>query len=362
MQSQLPLDAGRPRRVLIVRMGAMGDVLHAMPAVAALRERHPDWFVGWVIEPRWLPLLQGAGGSVERGAAMPLIDRAYLAAARDWKRRPLSRETLGEIALLRREMLAERFDLCVDMQGLIRTAVMGKMAEAGRFVGRAKPREMPARWFYGLRVNTSASHVIEQGCELLGAAVGEVLQPAPVPLPVDEVAEASCEALLAQVLPAGGPFVLLAPTAGWGAKMWPAERYGAVAAELGRAGYRVLVNAASMSDTAAESVVQASGGHAVAFPCSVAQMIALVRRTALLIAGDSGPLHLAAALGKPVVGLYGPTEPARTGPYGTRSRVLRHAVSRTDHTRHSDTEEGLMQITVDEVVGAALELLRGEKG
>jgi heptosyltransferase-1 len=90
----------------------------------------------------------------------------------------------------------------------------------------------------------------------------------------------------------------------------------------------------------------------------MAELIALVRRAALVIAGDTGPLHLAAALGRPVVGLYGPTDPARTGPYATQSRVLRHAESQTDHSRRTDTEEGLMQITVDEVAGAALELLR----
>jgi len=334
-------------------MGAMGDVLHAMPAVTALRERHPDWFIGWVIEPRWLPLLR-ADGSVARGAAMPLVDRTYLAAARDWKRRPVSRETLGSIATLGREMRAEHFDLCVDMQGLIRTAVVGRMAGARRFVGRARPREAPARWLYGQRVGVAAPHVIEQGCELLRAAVGEALSPATVKLPADEAAETACDALLA----GGEPFVLLAPTAGWGAKEWPAERYGAVAAELSRAGFRVLVNASSSEDATARAVVQASGGVAGVAPCTMPELIALVRRAALVIAGDTGPLHLAAAMGRPVVGLYGPTDPARTGPYGTRSRVLRHAESETDHSRHARTEAGLMQITVDEVVGAALELLR----
>jgi heptosyltransferase-1 len=355
------VDAGRPLRVLIVRVGAMGDVLHAMPAVAALRERHPEWFIGWAVEPQWLPLLQASSSSSVRGAAMPLIDRAYLAATRAWKRRPLSRETLREIFSLRRELREERFDVCVDMQGSIRSAVIGRMAGATRFAGPAKPREAPARWLFEQRVGVAAPHVIEQGCELLGAAVGEVLRPAAVSLPEDEFAEASCSALLASALDGEERFVLLAPTAGWGAKQWPAERYGAVAAELGRAGYGVLVNATSMEDASAAAVVLASDGAAAALPCSMAEMIALVRRASLVIAGDTGPLHLAAALGRPVVGLYGPTDPARNGPYGTRSRVLRHAASVTDHSRHASTEEGLMQITVDEVVAAALELL-GEQG
>jgi heptosyltransferase-1 len=112
-------------------------------------------------------------------------------------------------------------------------------------------------------------------------------------------------------------------------------------------------------------VVEASGGAATLVPCSVGQMIALVRRAGVVIAGDTGPLHLAAALERPVVGLFGPTDPARNGPYGawndphgTRARVLRHSSSRLDHSRHQETEAGLMQISTEEVVEAALELLR----
>lgn len=335
-------------------MGAMGDVLHAMPAVTALRELRPDASIGWVIEPRWLPLLRTSDADT-RGDAMPLVDTTYLAASREWKRHPLSPETLASIAVLKRVLCAEHFDLCVDMQGLIRTAVVGKMAGAQKFVGRAMPREAPARWLYGERVQTTAPHVIEQGCELLGAAAGAALKPASIRLPVDEAAEAS----LTKKLGGDAPFVFLAPTAGWGAKEWPASRYGAVASELARAGFRVLVNASSHEDATAQAVVQASGGAASAIPCTMPELIALARRTALVIAGDTGPLHLGAAFGRPVVGLYGPTDPARTGPYATQSRVLRHASSETNHSRHSSTEAGLMQITVDEVVEAAFELLRG---
>jgi heptosyltransferase-1 len=152
-------------------------------------------------------------------------------------------------------------------------------------------------------------------------------------------------------------FAMIAPTAGWGAKRWPAERYGAVAAALVRAGFPTLVNADSPKDEAGIRVVEASGGAATLVPCTVGQMIALVRRAGVVIAGDTGPLHLAAALERPVVGLFGPTDPARNGPYGTPSRVLRHGSSRVDHSRHVETEEGLMQITTEEVVEAALELL-----
>src|SRR5262249_1207237 len=144
---------------------------------------------------------------------------------REWKRRPFSIHTLWDIRALRRELRGDRYDLCVDMQGSIRSAAVGRMAGANRFVGSAEPREAPAAWFYKRRVRLKATHVVEQGSELLSAAVGEALRPAKVTLPVDPVAEQWCDTFLAG---SAERFVLIAPTAGWGAKRWPAERYGAV--------------------------------------------------------------------------------------------------------------------------------------
>lgn len=348
------------KRVLIVRIGAMGDVLHAMPAVTALREAHPEWEIGWVVEPRWLPLLR-AGSSSPRGSGMPLVDRVYLAATREWKRRPFSGETLADIRSLARELREGRFDLCVDMQGSIRSAVIGRLAGAKRFVGPAEPREREARWLYDERVGTTTRHVIEQGCELLGTAIGERLSSAKVMLPVDEMAEREVDSLLERVV-GGRRFCLIAPSAGWGAKEWPTERYGLVAGALADAGFAVLVNAGSAEDARASAVVEASGSRSVAVAGSMAQLIALVRRASLVVAGDTGPLHLAAALQRPVVAIFGPTDPARNGPYGTVARVLRSSSSQTDHSRHAAPEMGMLEIKAGDVVGAAMELLKAEQG
>lgn len=344
----------------------MGDVLHAMPAVAALREKHPKWMIGWAIEPAWRELLQAESEVHDvawkfsgRDSRRPLVDLWTSVPTKQWKRRPVSLSTLRDIKALRRELLGDRYDICVDMQGSVRSAVVGRMARTREFVGPAEPREAPAAWFYRRKIRVNAAHVVEQGCELLGASVGETLKPAKVTLPVDPAAEQWCDALLAS---SGERFALMAPTAGWGAKEWPPERYGAVAGALGRAGIRTLVNAASTEDAVGRRVVEASGGSAALVPCSVGQMIAVVRRAAVVIGGDTGPLHLAAALERPVVGLYGPTDPARNGPYGTQARVLRHSSSRVDHARNRETEKGLMQITVDEVVEAALELMQAGQG
>jgi heptosyltransferase-1 len=206
--------------------------------------------------------------------------------------------------------------------------------------------------FYGHKVEETAAHVVEQGCELLGAAVGETLKPARVTLPMDAEDEHWADATVGHER-----FCLISPGAGWGAKMWPAERFGRVAAELGRAGVPTVVNASVRGSHEADAVVAGSEGFARAVSCSVGQLIALARRAGVVIAGDTGPLHLAAALERPVVGIYGPTRPARNGPHGTRSRVLRDAESVTSHKRIHETEAGMLRIGVDEVVRAALEML-----
>jgi heptosyltransferase-1 len=151
------------------------------------------------------------------------------------------------------------------------------------------------------------------------------------------------------------PAVLINPGAGWGAKRWPAERYAAVARGLIDRGLRVLVNAGPGEKSLAEAIAQSTGATAVS--CSLEQLIALMRRTKLAIAGDTGPLHLACALGRPVVGIYGPTDPSRNGPFGTRFRVLRSPTSRRDHARHAAPEAGLLTILPDDVLRAADELL-----
>ena len=293
-------------RVLIVRTSAMGDVLHALPAVAALRGLHPDWYIGWVIDPRWMYLLQtscGANAATGSGSR-PIVDRIHAVPTQEWKHHPLRISTAKGIVALGRELRAAKYDLCVDMQGLIRSALVGRLSGCKRYVGRLSPRESPARWFYKLAIKTTAPHVIDQGCQLLGGAIGECLSAGGVELPMDDAAEVWADEFLERTLPKElrSRFVFFAPMAGWGAKQWPKERYGALSIALAEAGYASLVNAYTPEDLAANEVVRASLGCAVVAPSTMTQMIALERRAALVVGGDTGPVHLAAALGRPVVG------------------------------------------------------------
>ena len=363
----------------------MGDILHALPAVTALRQAHPGWVIDWVVEPRWRALLaadqaaenaipqglkprlpfcpsdgvaQAAPFQSDRSSAQPLVDHLHLAPTKEWRKAPLSLKTLHEIKALRSALKAGDYDAVLDLQGAIRSAVVGRMAGCRRLIGEEEPRERAARWLFTERVATCGAHVIEQDVELASAVAGDNLIPATPWLPVDDTAEAWADEVLHP--DASQPAVLINPGAGWGAKRWPAERYAAVAQGLIDRGMRVLVNTGPGEEPLADAIVQATGGAATPLTCSLAQLVALTRRIALCIAGDTGPLHLACALGRPVVGIYGPTDPSRNGPFGTRFRVLRSPESRRDHTRHAAPEAGLLTIQPEDVLRAADELLAPE--
>jgi heptosyltransferase-1 len=386
-------------RLLIVRLGAMGDILHALPAVTALRVAHPDWQIGWVVEPRWQPLLragnrdQGSGIREEHGtatpirdtampirnAAMPIVDRLHFAPSREWKRHPFSANTRRAIGALRHELRAAGYSAVLDLQGAIRSAVIARMSGCQRRIGEAAPREWPAQWLFTERVVTHGAHVIEQDLELASAVAGDALSanlanasglanasrstsfapPLPAPLlPIDPEAEAWCANWLADTFPGPArPIALITPGAGWGAKRWPPERYAAVAEGLAERGLHVVVNAGPGEEPLAAAIAY---GRAVVLTASLPQLIALTRRIALCIGGDTGPLHLASALGRPVVGIYGPTDPSRNGPYGTRARVLRSPDSRRDHSRRAAPDPGLLTIAPEDVLRAADELFAEE--
>ena len=335
----------------------MGDILHSIPAASALRSAHSNWTIGWAVEPRWQGLFRARSEIAVRGDGMPLVDNVHLVNAKGWARRPLHPATLSEIAGLRRGLRAACYDVCVDLQGAVRSALVGRAAGAARMIGEDDPREAPARVFFAERVKTAGRHVIEQSTEVLNAIAGEILPTTPSLLPRDAAAENWVRALLRDRVKA--PFAIINPGAGWGAKRWPVERYGIVARGLADRGYGVVVNAGPDEVDLAQELVKSSGGAAIFAVPSLVELIELTRNSSLTIAGDTGPLHLACTLGKPVVGIFGPTDPARNGPYGCDFRVLRHPESKRDHSRRSEPEAGLLTIAPEAVLSAAIELLEG---
>jgi heptosyltransferase-1 len=214
--------------------------------------------------------------------------------------------------------------------------------------------------FYTRPVITRGQHIVEQNLSLAEAIARSTLRIPKFELPHDTAAEQECDRRLEAQ--GTGEFALLNPGAGWGAKQWPAERYAEVAAQLAQDGLKVLINLGPGEEGLARAVQECSRGAAETFTGSITQLIALTRRARLFIGGDTGPMHLAAALGVPVVALFGPTDPARNGPFGTRSLVLRSPAANTSYSHVFQRDESLLEITVAQVVAAARQLLGGRHG
>ncbi|MFY9910359.1 MAG: glycosyltransferase family 9 protein [Candidatus Sulfotelmatobacter sp.] len=352
-------------RILIVRLGAMGDVIHTLPAVQMLREAFPHSHIGWLIEERWAELLSAPESSRRgaRSALRPLVDEVYTVNLKAWGKSPLSIATLQKVATVWNDVRALRYDVAIDLQGAIRSAVLARWSGARAVYGAAQPREAPASLWYTRKVIATGRHVIEQNISVVREVIenhtGMARETASAAccgeLPRDARAEERIEKQLTEL--GIGEFAILNPGAGWGAKRWPAERYGEVAGGLAGRGPRSIVNYGPGEEELARTVEEMSGGAARGLRCTITDLIALTRRARLFVGGDTGPLHLAAALRVPVVGIYGPTDPARNGPYRTRSVVLRSAESVTSHARRAEADEGMLGIESGEIVAAVFELL-----
>ena len=346
-------------RLLIVRLSAMGDVIHTLPAARALRESFPHAHIGWLIEERWAELLcaNGARRRGPRSSSRPLVDEVHTVRLKDWKKSLFSFSTLQQIATVWNDVRAARYDVAVDLQGAMRSAVLARWSGARVVYGAAEPRESPASLWYTRKVVGLGRHVIEQNVSVAEALIGRRVEVPGAEVPRDPRSEERVEKQLREF--SGGDFAVLNPGAGWGAKRWPAERYGEVACGLAKLGVRSILNYGPGEEELVRVAEAASGGNARAMRCTLTELIALMRRARLFVGGDTGPLHLAAALRVPVVAIFGPTDPARNGPYGTQSVVLRSAASVTSHARRNEAEEGMLGIGSDAVVEAARELMAG---
>jgi heptosyltransferase-1 len=277
---------------------------------------------------------------------------------RAWRRSLLSAQTWEQIAAGLSELRAPRYQAAIDFQGALRSALLARWSAAPIVFGTAQPRENVASMFYTRLVIAHGSHIVEQNLSLAEAVARRPLEIPAIEFPREPTVEQKCDERLRNI----GDFALLNPGAGWGAKQWPPERYGYVARQLAKDGVKPLINFGPGEESLMRAVESASGGTANGMACSLTELIAVTRRARLFIGGDTGPMHLAAALGVPVVAIFGPTDPARNGPFRTRSIVLRSPTSPTTHSRHAPPDAGMLEISSEEVVAAARELLRGDRG
>jgi heptosyltransferase I len=322
-------------RFLLVRLGSMGDIIHALPAAAALRDTFPSARIDWAVEPRWTRLLKGN----------PDLNNVITA----------KRTTTGGMFATLKTVRAPRYTCVIDFQALYKSALLAFASGAPRRIGftSSYAREGPASILYTERLNPTGPHKVDHNLTLTLAAGANKPQCARFPLAIAP----EDESVVSNELPKHSlrEFFVLNPGGGWVSKCWPAERYGELHRKLAsRFGWRGVVTFGPGEDALARGVVRAAGDPApIALPLPLGPLMALLRRAKFVVSADTGPLHVASALGAPVVGLYGPTDPARNGPYSCSDVVVRNAhASLTSYRREASYSPSMLSITVDQVVAA----------
>jgi heptosyltransferase I len=332
---------------LVVRLGSLGDIVHTFPAVAALHESFPASRIVWVTHPRWEPLVRSGNLATE---TWPVDTRNYSSI----------KTTLANIK-------QTNFTAAIDYQGLWKSAALPFLGGVRRRIGFSSEsiREFGVPILYTDRVRTSSPHIVDQNGELTLQA-GSCSAVASLELSIPGIQEA----FVLQVLRSFGieRYVVLSPGGGWLSKCWPAERFGHLCQKIfDELNLRCIINHGPGEEELVKTVKAASRESSpVAYNGTLQQLMALLRNAACIVAGDTGPLHLAIALGTPALALFGPTDPARNGPYrmqenaspaGSKDIVLRSPSAVTTYKRGNTPDNSMLELDVDTVFVALRKLL-----
>jgi heptosyltransferase-1 len=326
-------------RFLLVRLGSLGDIVHALPAASALRDSFPSAKIDWLVEPKWKRILEG-----NRDLSEVIT---------------LNRGTLGTILRTVRTLRAQNYSCAVDFQGLYKSALVPFAARIPRRIGfqDTYAREGFAANFYTESFNPVGAHKVDHNLTLV-RAVGAGATTPRFPLAILDEDRATANAELARHNL--NNFFVLNPGGGWQSKCWPAERYGQLSALLSaQYGWRGVVTYGPGEDEMAQEVVTHSNGTAVAIPLALGPLMAVFEKAKFVVSADTGPLHVASALGAPCIGLFGPTDPARNGPYSAQDVTVRNLRgAETTYDRGDTYSDSMLSITVSQVAAAVEARLR----
>lgn len=348
-------------KILLVRTSALGDIVHCLPVLSALRRKLPDAEIGWVIEQTWAPLL----------ADHPDVGRLLVVRTKEWRRMP-KLAAARDILACRREIRAFGADVALDLMGNHKGAILARWSGARRVIGAARHDRREASsalWMSEtVALDPKAVHAVDRALGLLRAldVDPEAVELGGVDFGGDRLlssAPAEAAELLSEldaVRAEGRSLVTIQAGAGWANKTWPADWFGEVARGLRDAvGADVRVLLAPGEERLADAVVGASDGAArTVDTVDFGVLAAVLRRSDLLLGGDTGPLHLAHALGTPALSLVGPTDPRRNGPYGDDDGVVfRELPCSYCYKRFDEPKACLLQLTPELVLRRALDRL-----
>ena len=332
----------RDERFLVVRLTALGDILHTVPAVAALRAAHPRAKIDWVVERKWAPVLEGS----------PAINEVI----------PFNRRSVWGLFECVQRLRENQYACAIDFQGLYKSSILAALSGAPRRIGfdRAWAREEGAAMFYTERMIPTGRHVAELNYSLAERAGASRPRVPEFPLRVPAGGAASIRARLLD-LGIVGDYIVVGPGGSWRAKCWPVERYGEFCLEFEKKNNMqlVVIHGPGERDLAEEVARVSAPVRPAVMATTIEELMGLLAHARCLIAADSGPLHLAAALGTPVVGLYGPTDPARNGPFVPGAMIIHKArPDEISYKRRSDYSAAMLRIAVEDVLAATDTLLK----
>jgi heptosyltransferase I len=320
-------------RFLVVRLGALGDIVHTFPAVAALRESFPNAEIVWITHPRWKFLVESS----------TLVTQVWTTETRSIHS---LRKTINDLR-------SAHWDASIDYQGLWKSAALPFFGGIKRRIGFSSQtiREVGVPLLYTEKVDCATIHIADQNGEL-SLRAGARNPVAPFHLQVPQVDDCGIRDHLQKL--GLERYIVLSPGGGWRSKCWPPERFGQLSQLLRDSlGLRCVLNYGPGEEDLALAVRECSGNaDPVPYNGPLGSLMALLRNALCIVGGDTGPLHLAIALGTPAVALFGPTDPARNGPYRSDAIILRAPNVVTTHTRIDHTHSSMLQIQVPEVFDA----------
>ncbi|MEM7048268.1 MAG: glycosyltransferase family 9 protein [Acidobacteriota bacterium] len=340
-----------PPRILIIRTSALGDIVHSLPTLMALRRAQPAAKIAWVVEAPMAPLID-----------LPAIDERLEVRLRTWRRRPWHNPQRRAWRDFYQRLRAFRADIALELMGNHKGGAIARLSGAPRRIGLARShrREPSSALWINHPVTPAGDHAVDHALAPL-TALG--IEPRPIDFASHDLlpgGQTEGEDVLTAANLADQPFLLLHPGTGWPSKDYPTERWAEVVSALhDRAGHRTLLSSGPGEEPLAQAIAAAAGPAAVVAPMtSLAAMAWLLRRCRLALGGDTGPLHLAHALGTPVLMLYGPTDPRRHGPYGhPRGALCLEPEGSFSYRRDRDPAQRLERLPPATVVARALELL-----
>jgi ADP-heptose:LPS heptosyltransferase len=321
------------QRFLVVRLGSLGDIVHTFPAVAGLRESFPTAEIVWLTHPRWVELVASSGLATEV-----------------W---PVDSRDFSSVRQVLRKLRARKWGAAIDYQGLWKAAFLPFFGGAPKRIGFSSKtiREFGVPILYTDSVDCQTIHIADQNGELSLRAGAKQ----PVSQVTLQVADSDAKRVRADLKKEGlSRYVVLSPGGGWRSKCWPADRFGDLSQRIrNELGIPSVVNYGPGEESLAAQVQSASGNaKPISYDGEMGTLRALLRDAQCIVGGDTGPLHLAAALGTPTVALFGPTDPARNGPYPQGETVLRSPNAITSYGRSDATDPSLLDLSVDLVFAA----------